>query len=298
MKKVLILGVKGGLGGQLYKIFNTDEYSVTGWDKDDLDITDKELINKKITDIKPDVIINATAYNAVDKCEEDDNAFDLAKKLNAEAVGNLADAAIKIGAIIMHYVSDYVFDGKKKQGYKEDDETNPVSRYGKSKEMGEKEIIKRSSQSLRWYLIRTSKLFGPKADNENSKESFFDLMLRKSQEPPFIETPKGKMKELKIVHKEEISCFTYTPDLATQTKKLIEEEKPFGIYHVINPGASSWYDGAKYLFELKGIKNVKLVPIKSADYPRPAKRPKYSVLLNTKLPPLRSWQEALREYIK
>ena len=100
-----------------------------------------------------------------------------------------------------------------------------------------------------------------------------------------------------MVDNEEISCFTYTPDLARATKELIENRQPYGIYHLVNKGAASWYDGAKYLFKLKNVTDAKLNPVSSADYPRPAKRPKYSVLLNTKFKQLRSWREALGEYI-
>ena len=294
--KILILGARGSLGQQLVKIFKNDN-QIIAWDKGEIDITDKKLILKKAKDVRPDIIINAAAYNATDKCEANDSEFELAKKINCEAVGYLAEAALETGATIIHYSTDYVFDGEKKRGYKEDDKPNPISRYGESKSAGEKAIISLSGKGLKWYLIRTSKLFGPKGESADSKENFFDLISRPLAESSVVEISDGKKKEFNMVHGEEISCFTYTPDLARATKELVESDKGYGIYHIINSGPASWYEGAKFLFELRGITDVKLNPIGSADYPRPAKRPKYSVLLNTKLPPLRDWKEALREYL-
>lgn len=282
--KTLILGAKGNLGGQLAKAFQKDN-EVTGWDKGDIDITDKDLITKKIKDIKPNVIINATGYNAVDKCESEDEEFAKAKILNSQAVGYLADSAIEVGAVLVHYSSDYVFAGDNQGGYKEDDDPSPVNKYARTKLMGEQELISRSGQSLKYYLIRTSKLFGPKGESELAKPSFFDLMLELSQ---------GK-DSLDVVD-EEVSCFTYTPDLAEATKKLIEAEIGFGIYHITNSGFCTWHQAAKELFTQAGI-GIKVNPVASDKFPRPAKRPKYSVLVNTKLEPMRNWKEALHEYL-
>lgn len=289
MFKILILGAKGSLGQQLVKIFKKDsQYEVISWDREEVDITDKDLVVKKVKDVKPDIIINVAAYNAMDKCETDEEEFELAKKINGEAVGYLAEAALEVGALLIHYSTDYVFDGKKKRGYKEDDEARPISKYGETKLAGERALIALSGKGLKWYLIRTSKLFGPKGASDMAKESFFDLILRLSKE----------RKEFNMVDKEEISCFTYTPDLAKATQELVESGRGYGIYHITNSGPASWYEAAKYLFDLKGVKDVKLNAVSSVDYPRPAKRPKYSVLLNTKLEPIRSWQEALRNYLK
>ena len=283
--KVLILGARGNLGGQLMNKFG-NEYCLICWDKEDIDLNNFDELKEKIISARPDIIINAAAYNAVDKCEKDKEEEKRAMRLNGEAVGKLADISLEIGALFIHFVSDYVFDGKKEKGYKEDDKTNPISVYGKSKEFGEKEILKRAQNGLKYYLIRTSKLFGPKSESENSKESFYDLILRLSEE----------REEFNMVDKEEISCFTYTPDLARAVLDLVGNKYDFGIYHLVNEGASSWYDGAKYLFKLKNIKK-KLNPISSKDYSRPAERPRYSVLINTKFPKLRSWKKALKEYL-
>ena len=296
--KILILGSKGNLGRQLVKIFS-DGHEVIAWDRGEIDITDKELIFKKIKDIKPEIIINAAAYNAVDKCEIDDKEFELAKKLNGEAVGFLAQAAIEFGAILIHYSSDYVFGGsanktnlerikriKKQGGFKEDDQPYPVNKYGETKLIGEQEVIKRSGHGLKWYLIRTSKLFGPKGESELAKPNFFDTILQLSKKRDYID-----------VVDEEVSCFTYTPDLAKATKGLAESGKGYGIYHITNSGQCTWHEAAKKLFKIADV-DIKVNPVNSDKFPRPAKRPKYSALLNTKLEPLRDWREALREYLK
>ncbi|RLC39153.1 dTDP-4-dehydrorhamnose reductase [Candidatus Falkowbacteria bacterium] len=283
--KILILGAKGNLGRELARVLGND-YRLILWDREEIDITDKELVADKIKEIKPNFIINAAAYNAVDKCEESEDEFDLAKKVNGEAVGYLAEIAIEIDAILVHYSSDYVFSGENKKGYKEDDKPSPVNKYGESKLLGEKELIKRSGQGLKWYLVRTSKLFGPEGESGVSKPSFFSIMHKLSEK-----------REVLDVIDEEVSCFTYTTDLASSTKELIESGKDSGIYHIINSGPCTWYEAAKTYFKLAGIK-VKVKPVKSDKFPRPAKRPKYSVLLNTKLKPLQSYEEALKEYLE
>lgn len=285
MKKTLIIGSRGNLGSQLVNFFKEGNDLIL-WDRNDIDVLDFGLLRQKIREEKPDTIINCVAYNAVDKCETDETEFALAKKLNGELVGVLADLALELDSVLVHFVSDYVFAGDKKEGYTEDDATNPISKYGISKEMGEKEIFKRADQGLKYYLIRTSKLFGPKGPSEVAKESFFDLILRLS----------ATQKEFKMVDGEEISLFTYTVDLAEAIKALLNNNFAYGIYHIVNEEAASWYEGAKYMFEILGIDDVKLIPVTGADYVRPAQRPKYSVLLNTKFIKLRSYKEALREY--
>ncbi len=284
--KILILGAKGNLGTQLIKVFSADSnYDIIAWDREEIDITDKELVFKKIDDIKPDIIINAVAYNAVDNCETDEG-FSLAKKLNATAVSYLVEASVNVDALLIHYSTNYVFSGERQEGYKEDNEPKPINKYGESKLMGEKEIIKKDGAGLKYYLIRTSKLFGPKGTSPISKPSFFEVILELSK----------KQKTLKLID-EEVSCFTYTPDLALATKKLIESEAKNGIYHIINTGRFTWYEAIVELVKIKNLKN-KIVKIKSSGLDRAAKRPAYASLLNTKLPMLRPFVEALKEYLK
>lgn len=284
MTKVLILGAKGMLGQELIKEFFAHNYEVTGWDKEELDVTDYIVAATKISDLHPDIVINAVALNAVDKIEEDEVVFKLANKINSEAVGNLAGICKEIGSTLIHYSSDYVFKGDKAQGYKEDDQTDPVNKYGETKANAEKQILEIDGK---FYIIRLSKLFGKPAASEGAKKSFVDTMI-------WLATEGGKT-HLDLVD-EEVGCVTYAPDLAQLTRSIIEEERPFGIYHGANSGVCSWYEWAKEIFKIKQI-NIEIAPVSGDKFPRPAKRPMYSELLNTKLPAQRDWKEALNEYL-
>jgi len=304
--KILIIGAKGMLGQELKKVFERDEdFEVTAWDREDIDIANEKLARAKINKLKPEIIINSAAYNAVDEAEKQEG-FELAKKINGKAPGYLAKTAKKIGAILVHYSTDYVFDGQPEMpepqgcihscdscglhegfqsqiGFDENATPNPISNYGKSKLQGEKEVQKNTKK---YYIIRLSKLFGNPATSKDAKKSFFDVML---------EAGKNK-KEVEVVN-EETSCFTYAPDLAQKTKEIIESKKPFGIYHVVNSDPCTWFEAVLELYRQSKIK-THVISVSSDEFPRLAKRPYYSVLLNTKLNPLRSWKEALKEYLK
>ncbi|HBV57972.1 MAG TPA: dTDP-4-dehydrorhamnose reductase [Candidatus Magasanikbacteria bacterium] len=273
---VLILGVRGMLGQALAQEFSGAGYEMTSCDRAELDITDRVLVLEKIGALKPQIVINAAAYNSIDKAETEDR--DLAFKINGEAVGYLVEAAARVGAFFVHYSTDYVFRGDRKDGYTEDDAPDPQSVYAKSKFEGEKKVIGQ-------YLIRTSRLFGPAGIGDSVKKSFVDVMLKLG----------GEKKELDLVD-EEVSSPTYVVDLARATRELIESSAPAGIYHCTNFGACTWYEWAKKIFELTKL-NVKLNPVPANKFPRPAKRPKFSKLLNTKSPPLRKWEDALAEYL-
>jgi len=282
MQKVLIIGAKGMLGKDLVKEFRSETTKVWAWDKEELDITDRDMVLKKIKEIDPDIVINAAAYNAVDEAEKDEG-YEKALAINAKGPQNLAEACKENQAVFATYSTDYVFDGKNQGGYKEDDKPSPVNRYGMSKLEGEKRVLESEGEN---YIIRTSKLFGKEGTGEGVKKSFMTVMQELSKKQP----------ELKVVN-EEISCFTYTPDLAKVTHFLLEGNYKPGIFHIVNGDPCSWYDCAETLFEILG-KKVKLTPVPTSAFPRPAKRPAYSVLLNTKLAPLRSYKEALKEYLE
>jgi dTDP-4-dehydrorhamnose reductase len=284
MKKVIIFGVKGTLGTQLKKEFSEiGEYAVMGLDKDELDITDSEKVSELITKESPQIVINAAAYNAVDKAEKSETEFELAKKLNGEVPKILAEAAKKADAIFVQYVTDYLFDGEKGE-YVESDQPNPISNYGISKALGEKNV---RDVGGKIYLIRISKLFGDPGKSSQAKKSFFEVMLALAKEKD----------ELKVVD-DERSCFTYVPDLAKATRQLVEGDYEFGIYHIVNEGPVTWYGGAKKLFELIGNKKIKVVPVGQDKFPRPAKRASSTVLVNTKFPKLRHYEEALKEWLE
>jgi dTDP-4-dehydrorhamnose reductase len=307
MKKLLVIGANGMLGQELVALFKKDkDYKVTAWDRKEIDITNQKQVREKITKLCPDIIVNAAAYNNVDGCEKDKKEFKKAEELNGKAPEYLAKTAKKIKAVLVHYSTDYVFSGMPEIlepsgcagacgscklherfvpqiGFAEDAAAKPIQKYGKTKLMGEK-VVKKNVK--KYYIVRLSKLFGKPAKGEGSKKSFFDVMLSAAK----------KNKIVRVVD-EETSCFTYAPDLAKKTKEIIEAEKPFGIYHAFNQGACTWYEAALELYKMAKGK-IKVVPVDSDEFPRPAKRPFVSTLINTKLNPMRNYKLALREYLK
>ena len=266
------------LGQELVREFGENGYEVLAWDKEEIDITKKDSVLSKIKSVKPEIIINAAAYNAVDKIEEGEK--NIADEVNGYAVGNLSEAAMATDSLLIHYSTDYVFEGTSIDGYKEDDRPNPQSIYANSKWLGEQQL-----KNSKYYLIRTSRLFGKPALSAKAKQSFVDVMLRLA----------GEKNEIELVD-EELSSPTYVVDLARRTRVIFESGEPFGIYHVTNNGGCTWYGWAKKIFELSG-ENIKLIPVAADKFPRLAKRPKYSLLLNTKLPPMRKWEDALADYL-
>jgi len=282
MKKVIVIGAKGMLGQELVRIFQQDgQYEILAWDFAELDITDQGKVDLAMLKEMPDIVINAAAYNDVDGAEENEESYELAKQVNGFAPKYLAKAAKRRDAIFVQYSTDYVFDGKKDQ-YLENDLTDPISRYGKSKEMGEKNVL---ATGGKYYLVRISKLFGKPGVGLNAKKSFFEAMLKISENNDSFKVVDG-----------ERSCFTYAPDLAKATKELIEGNNNFGIYHLVNEGPATWFDGASKLFEL-AKKKISLIPVSSEEFARKAKRPDSSVLVNTKLPKLRHYEQALKQWL-
>ncbi|MEK7453166.1 MAG: dTDP-4-dehydrorhamnose reductase [Patescibacteria group bacterium] len=278
--KVLILGSKGMLGQELVRAFF--EYEQICLSKNDVDITNYLKTTEKINDIKPDLIINATAYNNVDEAEKSEEWEKMALKINGYAVENLAKIAQSINAKFIHFSTDYVFDGTEKDGYQEDAIPNPINKYGKSKLLGE-ELTKKNIK--KYYIIRLTRLFGKPALSENGKKSFVDLMLNLAK----------TKRELKVVN-DAFGNLTYAPDIAKATLSLVEKKYPYGIYHITNEGSCTFYELAKKIFEIKGI-DIKVIPVTSDEFPRLAKIPIYSSLINQKFPKLRRWEDALKEYL-
>ena len=259
--KVLIVGSKGMLGQELAKSFA--KFDLTLWDKEEIDITNAEQVKKMIKDLSPDLVINAAAYNAVDDIEEN---YDLAQKVNVDGPINLAKTAGEEGAVFVHYSTDYVFDGQKQDGYFEHDLPSPISRYGESKFLGE-EVLEHNPAG---FVIRSSRLFGLPAKSDGGKKSFIELMLKLADEKD----------ELEIVD-EEVSNPTYVVDLAEATKDLTTGNYHPGIYHITNEGGCTWCEFAIEIFS-QAKKTVKVKPVPSSRFPRPAKRPARSSLQNTK----------------
>ncbi len=276
--KILIIGAKGMLGQELARTFADQQ--LTLWDREEVDITKPEEYGLKITEVGPDLIINAAAMNDVDGIEKDDT---VAKLVNGSAVGSIADMCSILGILMVHYSTDYVFDGIKTAGYVESDKPDPISKYGESKLLGERLLKQATSE---YYLIRTSRLFGAPAAAEGAKASFVDKIIAKAKEG-------GPLQLIDA----EVSAPTYAPDLAARTREILAQRKPFGIYHVTNAGGCTWYQFGKKALELVGL-DVPVEPVGPDAFPRPAKRPAHSVLKSTKLPPMRSWEEALAEYLE
>lgn len=276
--KVLLLGKNGLLGSQFNSQLKDVELFAFG--HDDLDVLNFGQVEKIFGDISPDVVINCTGYTRVDDAE--DNKKDCFE-LNAEAPKNIAKLCDKFGAILIHFSTDYVFDGRKvpPDGYNEACVPNPLNVYGESKFLGEEGVI---SGMKKFYIIRTSWLYGPNGKN------FVDTMLKLGRE-------KGS---LKVVN-DQFGSPTYSADLAKAiiehfVEKDLDKALPFGVYHLTNDGFTNWHEYAVEIFESAGMK-VEVKSISSKEYPQAANRPKNSILLNTKLPKLRTWERALADYL-
>lgn len=275
--KTLIIGAAGMLGTALCEVFP----EATAWDRVDIDITKEEETATKIAkwgsnspdDVK--VIINAAAYADVDGAEEEQQQAFLVNEIGAR---NVALAANKIDATLVHYSTDYVFPGDQAAGYAEDATPGPaVNVYGESKLAGEQELAK---VGVRFYLIRTAWLYGSHGKN------FVDTMLRLA----------GEGKALRVINDQQGSP-TFTKDVASGTLALLSGEYDPGIYHLVNTGEATWYEFAQQIFLLAN-KQVAVTPISTVEYPLPAGRPRWSKLLNTRGPSMRSWKEALADYLR
>lgn len=278
---IAIIGKGGMLGQALAAEFA--ESHLTLLDKEEIDITDADAVKNVLNELQPDIVINAAAYNAVDDCEEEPGAT-IARKVNAEGPGNIAAWCASTETPMVHYSTDYVFDGNKKEGYTEADAPSPQSVYAHSKADGEKAV---QESGAPYYILRTSRLFGAPGTAEVSKKSFVDTMIGLAQDP-------GR-EELTIVD-EEVGSPTYVNDLAAQTRRVLEGDYDTGVYHCTNTGSCTWYAFANEAFAIAGI-SIKTTPVPASAFPRPAARPAHSILLNTTLPAMRDWKEALREYL-
>ena len=276
--KAMIAGCKGMLGTELMEAFRPG-FDVVGVDRPEIDIGIPEQCLSKANHIRPDVIINAAAFTQVDGCEtHQEEAF----RVNGQGAGNLARAASETGSYFVHYSTDYVFDGLKEDAYLEEDAPNPRSVYGKSKLLGEELIHRHCPNHL---ILRTSWLFGQNGPN------FIRTILDAAQNG----TP------LRVVNDQRGSP-TYSKDLASHTVRLVEK-RCRSTYHVTNGGSCTWFELASRALEWAGIRDVPMTPVSTSEFLRPAPRPANSVLANARLeregfPPMRSWEEAAREYVE
>lgn len=279
--KIMVTGAYGQLGNALKRELdgdNTIEAIYT--DADTLDLTDSMALSRFFEDNPVDMVINCAAYTAVDRAESDDLK---AAAINTGAVGNLGQAAAKHGMKVIHISTDYVFSGESFRPYEENDEPYPQSIYGRTKLEGEGLLTSFSNNAM---IIRTAWLYSEFGNN------FVKTMLRLADERD----------EINVVC-DQIGNPTYAGDLAHAIHQVIRHERwQPGIYHFTNEGVASWYDFTKAIFEITG-KTTKVNPIRTTQYPTPAKRPSYSVLSKDKIKrnygiEIPYWRDSLQRCIK
>lgn len=276
MPRILVFGCRGMLGAALMDAFLASGFEAAGFDLPEVNITDAAQVEEAVAGFRPAAIFNAAGFTDVDGAEiQAERAF----AVNATAVGHLARAARRTKASLWHFSTDYIFDGKIDRPYTEADEPAPLNLYAKSKLAGEIEL-----RTADFTLIRTSWLFGPHGKN------FVDriIELAKTGGP------------LRVVD-DQVGCPTYSRDLAGACIALLERNAR-GIINITNQGICSWYEFAKKIIALSPYPDTEVLPIKSSMLPRPARRPAYSALDNSKFATLigrglPSWEEALKNYL-
>ncbi len=293
--KILLLGHKGMLGSDLLKKLSAD-HEVTGMDKEEIDIVSAKDCKNAVVEGNPEIVINAAAFTNVDGCE---TARDACFAVNAEAVKNICEACRGRNIKIIHFSTDYVFDGTATKPYEENDKCNPISAYGASKLAGERYLQTLSDNYL---LIRTSWLYGVNGKN------FVRTILEKANAKNFIQDTMAKAGAIQehpailTVVDDQVGSPTYTKDLAAAVDLLISQNQN-GVFHVTNRGHCSWYEFALRSLKEAGVDNVEVKPIKTSQLKSPAMRPAYSVLSMQKFISLtgktpQPWQLALQDYLK
>lgn len=276
----LLIGANGQLGTELREAFR--DLDLVPLTHADLELTDPALVRGLLRRYRPALILNTAASHRVDECEDRPiQAF----AVNAVAVGDLALAAGEIAAVLVHFSTDYVFDGRQRRPYREADPPGPLSVYATSKVAGEYLI---RAHLDRHFIVRTCGLYGL-AGSRDRGGNFVETMLQLAAEG----------KEIRVVG-DQVVTPTSAKELARKVRQLVET-RAFGLYHITNHGACSWYQFARAIFELSGIR-PQLIETTSAAYGARAIRPAYSVLDNARLrslglDDLRDWRDALKAYL-
>jgi dTDP-4-dehydrorhamnose reductase len=265
------------LGSDLSMLLSSVGYEVLARPKSDLDIVDEKQVARALRELRPDIVVNCAAFTKVDACETDPRAFEV----NAKAVGTLADACGHVSAQLVQISTDFVFDGAKREPYREEDPVNPLSAYGRGKRAGEEEAL-RLPGSL---VVRSSWLFG------RSGWNFIEAILKQ------VESGKDRL----AVVSDQIGRPTATTDLSEALVALVEAGAT-GVYHFANRGEVSWYELSREILWLAGHAGVSVDPITSEELARPARRPPYSVLDTGKYErltgrPIRHFRDPLAEYV-
>ncbi len=282
--KIAIIGSNGQLGSDIFEVLN-ESYSdkVVGLTHNDIDVSELDSVNSVLKEIKPKIIINTAAFHNVPLCEKE---MDKAFAVNSGGAENLAKISNELKAVLFHFSTDYVFDGEKKKPYIEKDKPNPLNIYAKSKLEGENRIKKIAEK---YYILRVAGLYG-KYPSRVKGYNFVGLMLKLAKERD----------EIRVVDDERTTP-TYTREIAEQLSLMIKKEPPFGIYHATAEGECSWYEFAKAIFEISGIK-TNLKKAAPGEFATEVKRPKYSVLENFNLKKaeiniFKHWKDELRDYL-
>lgn len=277
--KFLITGANGQLATEFQRnIERNNSCNVIPLSREKLDITDFNAVAEAILHYKPDIVLNCAAYNQVDKAEQD---FERASKVNATGVKNLAALCCKNRALLIHFSTDYVFDGLKEGFYTEDDMPNPINNYGRSKLLGEKLLAEETDDFL---LFRVSWVFG--CGRQNFLYKLLELAKRN--------------RVLKIAA-DQVSVPTYTEDIVKVTMAAVENGVR-GLYHLTNNGYASRYEVARYYVEKARLPNV-VLPVSSDFFPTIAKRPYFSAMSNIKLSQtlkqeIPDWQDAMDRFMR
>jgi len=280
--KVLLIGANGQLGSDLLRVFRTAGHAVVPATHAQMDVCSEDRVSEIMAEAKPDVVLNTAAFHKVEECEKNPA---LAFQVNCTAAMNLAKACRRSGAVLVHFSTDYVFDGQKNAPYEETDLPSPLNVYGVSKVSGAHLIAVNAD---RYFVIRTCGLYAI-AGSSGKGGNFVENMLKKAMSGEEI-----------CVVDDQVLTPTYTTDLAEATRRLILTGK-FGLYHLSSEGRCSWYEFARSIFECAGV-DAQPKAVKTGDFPSPVKRPSYSVLSKTRLRALGltipSWQDALSRYLQ
>ena len=280
--KVVVFGSGGQLGVELVKEFTKRGYTVTGFERSAVDISDGSRVERSLAEVDPAVVLNAAAYNQVDVAENEPVA---AYNANALAVRNLAMACRQIDARLVHYSTDYVFDGTAGRPYTEEDRPHPLGAYAVSKLAGELYAQAYLEKPL---IIRTSGVFGPGGLKTN-RGNFIETMLRQA----------AAGRTIRAVD-DHVASPTYAPLLAARTADLVEGHFT-GIFHAGGGTAISWFQYARMIFRLANV-NANLEPASERQYRTPARRPKFSALSNAKMEsvgiaPMPPLEEPVADYL-
>lgn len=276
--KIILFGASGRLGSAFQRILPQHSYlSPSGAE---VDLTNRNITTKYLTDHQADWIINCAAYNDVNGAEINP---DLANSLNGYGPGFIAEAAANLSTPLVHFSTDYVFDGTKIDGYTESDTPNPESTYARSKRLGELEVLEKHPTGA--YVIRTSRLYGAPATDPKAKKSFVEIVIGLAKEKPEFD-----------INTTEVSAPTLVDDIVHQIATHIFPKPSPGIYHIANAGGCTWFEWATAITEILKLP-VTVTPRDPTLNVQTIKKPAHSILLSTRIPPMRPWREALEDFL-